>query len=114
SQFYGNGELFHRLKTFTVQLVKLYVAELALAIDFLHNAGIIYRDLKPENILLDDRFHIKLIDFGLSKWLSIGSRTTTLCGTIQYMGNEAYVLQTNSNNRKPSVSVWVCVRTSVH
>ncbi|XP_049288875.1 probable serine/threonine-protein kinase pkgA isoform X2 [Anopheles funestus] len=85
SEFYGNGELFHRLKSFTVQLVQLYVAELALAIDFLHNAGIIYRDLKPENILLDDRYHIKLIDFGLSKWLSIGSRTTTLCGTIQYM-----------------------------
>ncbi|XP_050074759.1 serine/threonine-protein kinase S6KL [Anopheles maculipalpis] len=88
SKFYSNGELFHRLKTFTVRLVQLYVAELALAIDFLHNAGIIYRDLKPENILLDDRFHIKLIDFGLSKWLSIGSRTTTLCGTIQYMAPE--------------------------
>lgn len=54
--------------------------------DFLHNAGVIYRDLKPENILLDHNYHIKLIDFGLSKWLSIGSRTTTLCGTLQYMG----------------------------
>uniref|UniRef100_A0A182PN39 Protein kinase domain-containing protein n=1 Tax=Anopheles epiroticus TaxID=199890 RepID=A0A182PN39_9DIPT len=32
SEFYGNGELFHRLKSFTVQLVQLYVAELALAI----------------------------------------------------------------------------------
>uniref|UniRef100_A0A182WTM6 Protein kinase domain-containing protein n=1 Tax=Anopheles quadriannulatus TaxID=34691 RepID=A0A182WTM6_ANOQN len=88
SEFFGNGELFHRLKSFTSQLVQLYVAELALAIDFLHNAGIIYRDLKPENVLLDDQFHLKLIDFGLSKWLSVGSRTGTLCGTIQYMGNE--------------------------
>ncbi|XP_053661195.1 serine/threonine-protein kinase S6KL [Anopheles marshallii] len=87
-EFYSNGEIFHRLKSFTVQLVQLYVAELALALDFLHNAGIIYRDLKPENILLDDQFHIKLIDFGLSKWLSIGDRTTTLCGTIQYMAPE--------------------------
>ncbi|XP_052901313.1 serine/threonine-protein kinase S6KL [Anopheles moucheti] len=87
-EFYSNGELFHRLKSFTVQLVQLYVAELALALDFLHNAGIIYRDLKPENILLDDQFHIKLTDFGLSKWLSIGDRTTTLCGTIQYMAPE--------------------------
>lgn len=54
--------------------------------DFLHNAGIIYRDLKPENILLDKDYHIRLIDFGLSKWLSIGSRTTTICGTLKYMG----------------------------
>lgn len=54
--------------------------------DFLHNAGVIYRDLKPENILLDDNLHIKLIDFGLSKWLKIGQRTNTICGTLQYMG----------------------------
>lgn len=54
--------------------------------DFLHNAGVIYRDLKPENILLDADYHIKLTDFGLSKWLKIGSRTNTICGTLQYMG----------------------------
>lgn len=54
--------------------------------DFLHNAGVIYRDLKPENILLDNHFHIKLIDFGLSKFLKIGKRTHTICGTLRYMG----------------------------
>lgn len=58
-------------------------------LDFLHNAGIIYRDLKPENILLDqENGHIHLIDFGLSKWLKYGDRTTTLCGTLRYMGTE--------------------------
>lgn len=54
--------------------------------DFLHGAGVIYRDLKPENLLLDEQNHISLTDFGLSKWLSIGSRTNTICGTSQYMG----------------------------
>lgn len=54
--------------------------------DFLHNAGIIYRDLKPENILLDTFGHIKLIDFGLSKWLKIGQRTNEICGSLKYMG----------------------------
>ncbi|XP_049939534.1 serine/threonine-protein kinase S6KL [Schistocerca serialis cubense] len=67
------------------ELVKVYVAEIALALDFLHNAGIIYRDLKLENLLLDEEGHLKLIDFGLAKWLKYGSRTTTICGTIQYM-----------------------------
>lgn len=55
-------------------------------IDFLHNAGVIYRDIKPENILLDDFGHLQLIDFGLSKWLPQGCRTSTICGTTQYMG----------------------------
>ena len=41
-----------------------------------------------ENILIDDAGHIKLIDFGLSKWLSQGSRTGTLCGTLYYMAPE--------------------------
>ena len=39
-----------------------------------------------ENILLDAAGHVKLIDFGLSKWLPIGSKTQTLCGTLHYMG----------------------------
>jgi uncharacterized serine/threonine-protein kinase SgK494 len=55
--------------------------------EFLHNAGIIYRDLKSENVLLDEHYHIKLADFGLSKWLKQGQRTLTICGTISSMGN---------------------------
>ncbi len=46
---------------------RLYIAELILAIEHLHDHDIIYRDLKPENILLAEDGHIKLADFGLSK-----------------------------------------------
>lgn len=88
SEYIPGGELLCLLDKYgrlPEELVKIFIAEIAVAIDFLHNAGVIYRDLKPENILLDSDYHIRLIDFGLSKWLSIGSRTTTLCGTIKYM-----------------------------
>lgn len=47
--------------------VKFYMAELVLALEYLHNNNIVHRDLKPENILLDENGHIKLADFGLSK-----------------------------------------------
>ncbi|KAM3965387.1 ribosomal protein S6 kinase like isoform 1-T1 [Aphomia sociella] len=88
SEYIPGGELLALLDKYgklPEELVKIFVAEIAIALDFLHNAGVIYRDLKPENILLDSNYHIQLVDFGLSKWLSIGSRTTTLCGTLKYI-----------------------------
>ncbi|XP_037294477.1 serine/threonine-protein kinase S6KL isoform X2 [Manduca sexta] len=91
SEYIPGGELLELLDAYgklPEELVKIFVAEIAIAVDFLHNAGVIFRDLKPENILLDSDYHIQLIDFGLSKWLSVGSRTNTLCGTLKYMAPE--------------------------
>uniref|UniRef100_A0A8D8W4Y1 Serine/threonine-protein kinase S6KL n=1 Tax=Cacopsylla melanoneura TaxID=428564 RepID=A0A8D8W4Y1_9HEMI len=92
SQYYEGGELLDLIRSyngpFPEPVVKIYVAEMALALDFLHNAGVIYRDLKAENILLDSEGHAHLTDFGLSKWLPLGGRTNTMCGTDKYMAPE--------------------------
>ncbi|XP_076307788.1 ribosomal protein S6 kinase alpha-2-like isoform X1 [Tachypleus tridentatus] len=89
--FLKGGDLFTRLSKevmFTEEDVKFYLAELALALDHLHNIGIIYRDLKPENILLDTDGHISLTDFGLSKEALNDQKAYSFCGTVEYMAPE--------------------------
>ncbi|XP_047526220.1 serine/threonine-protein kinase greatwall isoform X2 [Pieris napi] len=44
-----------------------YVAEVTLALDYLHKHNIVHRDLKPDNMLIAKSGHVKLTDFGLSK-----------------------------------------------
>ncbi|KAJ4960542.1 hypothetical protein NE237_020452 [Protea cynaroides] len=53
-------------KYFPEHAARFYVAEVLLAMEYLHMLGIIYRDLKPENVLVRDDGHIMLSDFDLS------------------------------------------------
>lgn len=80
--------LWRQEKRLNDTTVKIYSAELAITLDYLHKSGILYRDLKLENILIDEEGHIKLVDFGLAKLVKPRERTGTICGTLQYMAPE--------------------------
>ncbi|XP_045698138.1 receptor-interacting serine/threonine-protein kinase 2 isoform X1 [Phyllostomus hastatus] len=72
--------------------------EIALGVNYLHNMNppLLHHDLKTQNILLDDEFHVKIADFGLSKWRmmslsqSRNSKSAPEGGTIIYMPPENY------------------------
>ncbi|XP_019629560.1 PREDICTED: receptor-interacting serine/threonine-protein kinase 3-like isoform X1 [Branchiostoma belcheri] len=52
--------------------------ETAIGMNYLHNLAprILHCDLKSENICLDEEYHVKITDFGLSKWKSITGATS--------------------------------------
>ena len=85
------GDLSYQiqLNLFEEDEAKFYIAELILAIEYLHQHDIIYRDLKPENILIDADGHVKLADFGLAKEnVSSNVPNKTFCGSPQYLSPE--------------------------
>ena len=89
--FVRGGELFQHLRSekfFKEDKARFYAASIGLALDYLHNHGIIYRDIKPENILIGEDGYLKLIDFGMAKMVKGNEKATSFCGTPEYLAPE--------------------------
>ncbi|EGB11400.1 hypothetical protein AURANDRAFT_20785, partial [Aureococcus anophagefferens] len=96
--FAQGGDFFSFLRRFRrldEAWARFYLAELALALQHLHDIAVVYRDLKPENVLMDGGGHAMLADFGLRRqqqqlgeWKNPLVATRSYCGTEQYMAPE--------------------------
>lgn len=64
------------------------IAEIARALQYAHERGVIHRDVKPSNIMLDDQLKPHLMDFGLAK-RDVGEITMTIEGDV--LGTPAYM-----------------------
>jgi eukaryotic-like serine/threonine-protein kinase len=59
-----------------------FVAQIAAALQVVHQAGLLHRDLKPPNVMLRDNGNVALIDFGLARALD-GSTPSTRIGVLR-------------------------------
>lgn len=106
---YVPGMTLYRLVK-TRGLVPLYwvvkwIAEIATALDYIHQFGIVHRDLKPSNVIITPRGRAKLLDLGLARWyeddhnehLVIGERR--IVGSFDYIAPEQASDSTRADSR---------------
>jgi len=89
------------------------------ALAFAHKAKVVHRDLKPANIFLerrkDKQCHVRLLDFGLAKFLAPDDNTVghTLTRTGVVMGTPLYMAPEQAIGGKVDVRVDVYAAGSV-
>nr|GMD54367.1 CBL-interacting serine/threonine-protein kinase 14-like [Ipomoea batatas] len=107
------GELFGKVAKgrFSEDLSRKYFQQLISAVGYCHSRGVYHRDLKPKNLLLDEKWDLKVTDFGLDAvkdQVRPDGRLHTLCGTPAYVAPE---ILTQKGYDGAKVDLWSYGRT---
>jgi serine/threonine protein kinase len=77
-------------KYWTHTNIAIMIVGIVLGMRYSHSKNLIHRDLKPGNLLIDDRYRIRICDFGSARHEDGGASLALLLGTPRYIAPELY------------------------
>ena len=83
-------QLIERSGPLPVRDALLLTLQMARALSFAHDRGLIHRDVKPQNVLLNEDGQAKMTDFGIARSVDVEGVTITgtVLGTSEYIAPE--------------------------
>ncbi|WP_330298308.1 serine/threonine-protein kinase [Streptomyces sp. NBC_00503] len=84
-----------------------WAAQGAAALAAAHAAGIVHRDLKPANLMLTTGGEIKILDFGIARYMAASDKSSKVMGTLAYMAPERFDEQ--SGDARSDLYAFGCV-----
>ena len=82
-------------KTFTESETQFFIANMILALEYIHSKNILHRDIKPENLVLEKSGYLRITDFGVAK-INEKDNSSETSGTPGYMAPEVILVLNHS------------------
>ena len=67
-----------------------FSCQICKGVEYAHSQGVLHRDLRPGNVLVSGDDHIKITDFGTSRFIEVAEKASTITGSPPYMAPEQF------------------------
>ena len=105
-EYAENGDLFAYgwidKKPMPDEFIRKVFWQTSMALQSVHEKGLVHRDIKPENLLLDKNLDIKLCDFGWCCEADDLLASADRAGTLAYMSPEAH----QDKPQRAAADIW--------